>query len=77
MSDKKPADYTKMPEKDMGQVMDSANRIAEMEAKAAKAMKKKKKVIKKTGGGKVYKRKKGGKAVSANDGDSFVAAYYD
>lgn len=60
MSDKKPADYTKMPEEDMGPVMDSANRIAEMEAKAAKAMKKKKKVTKKMGGGKVYKYGHGG-----------------
>jgi|5_EtaG_2_1085323.scaffolds.fasta_scaffold09492_4 hypothetical protein len=37
----------------------------------------KKPVKKKMGGGKVYKRKYGGKTVSANDGDSFVAAYYD
>ena len=76
-ANKKPADYTKMPEEDMGPVMDSANRIAEMEAKAAKAMEKKKKVKKKSGGGKVYKRKKGGKVVSGNDGNSIVAACYD
>ena len=53
-------DKTKMPEEDMGPVMDSANRIAEMEAKAAKAMKKKKKVTKKMGGGYMKKKMAGG-----------------
>jgi hypothetical protein len=62
MSDnKKSSDYTKMPEEDMGPVIDSANRIAKMEAEAAKAMEKKKKVKKKKYGGKVYNKKHGGK----------------
>lgn len=37
----------------------------------------KKPVEKKMGGGKVYKRKHGGKTVSGNDGNSIVAACYD
>jgi len=78
MSDKKPADYTQMPKEDMGPVIDSANRIAEMEAKAAKAMKKKKKVKKKMGGGQVYKRKYGGKVIKNNmGGQDLVNACYD
>ena len=35
------------------------------------------KTKKKMGGGKVYKRKYGGKTVSGNDGNSIVAACYD
>ena len=61
MSDnRKSSDYTKMPEEDMGPVIDSANRIAKMEAEAAKAMEKKKKVKKKKYGSKVYKKMGGG-----------------
>ena len=71
-------DYTKMPKEDMGPVIDSANRIAEMEAKAAKAMKKKKKVKKKMGGGQVYKRGNGGKVIKNNmSGQDLVNACYD
>jgi len=78
MSDKKPADYTQMPKEDMGPVIDSANRIAEMEAKAAKAMKKKKKVKKKMGGGQIYKRGHGGKVIKNNmSGQDLVNACYD
>ena len=46
---------------------------AEYSAKAQS----KKPVKKKMGGGKVYKRKHGGKTVSGNDGNSIVAACYD
>ena len=46
---------------------------AEYSAKAQS----KKPVKKKMGGGKVYKRKMGGKVVSGNDGNSIVAACYD
>ena len=46
---------------------------AEYSAKAQS----KKPVKKKMGGGKVYKRKMGGKTVSGNDGNSIVAACYD
>jgi len=78
MSDKKPADYTKMPKKDMSPVIDSANRIAEMEAKAAAALKKKNKVKKKMGGGKVYERKHGGKVIKNNmSGQDLVNSCYD
>lgn len=77
-------DKTKMPKKDMGPVMDSINRMTEMEDKAPIPKKDKKKVIKKMGGGKVYKYGHGGdlgktkgKKVSGNDGNSIVAACYD
>jgi len=46
---------------------------AEYSAKAQS----KKPVKKKMGGGQVYKRKRGGKVVSGNDGNSIVAACYD
>tara|TARA_Y100001970_G_scaffold228213_1_gene282606 strand:+ start:356 stop:559 length:204 start_codon:yes stop_codon:yes gene_type:complete len=67
MSDKKPADYTQMPKEDMGPVIDSANRIAEMEAEAAEAMKKKKKKTK-------LKKKP---IVSRMTGGQIIAAIYD
>ena len=71
-------DYTKMPKKDMSPVIDSANRIAEMEAKAAAALKKKNKVKKKMGGGKVYERKHGGKVIKNNmSGQDLVNSCYD
>ena len=67
MSDnRKSSDYTKMPEEDMGPVIDSANRIAKMEAEAAKAMEKKKKVKKKKYGGKINYRMGGGQVVDAS-----------
>ena len=53
------------------------NRISEMEAKAAKAMKKKMgggQVMKYKKGGMVYK--KGGGVIKDSDGDNFVAACY-
>tara|TARA_R100000808_G_scaffold4193_3_gene13953 strand:+ start:7663 stop:7866 length:204 start_codon:yes stop_codon:yes gene_type:complete len=67
MSDKKPADYTQMPKEDMGPVIDSANRISEMEAEAAEAMKKKKKKTK-------LKKKP---IVSRMTGGQIIAAIYD
>jgi hypothetical protein len=78
MSDKKSADYTQMTNEDMGPVMDSINRMTEMEDKAPIPKKDKKKVKKKMGGGKVYKRSKGGKVIKNNmSGQDLVNACYD
>lgn len=71
-------DKTKMPEENMGPVMDSINRITEMEDKAPIPKKDKKKVKKKMGGGQVYKRGHGGKVIKNNmSGQDLVNACYD
>ena len=71
-------DKTKMPKEDMGPVMDSINRMTEMEDKAPIPKKDKKKVKKKMGGGQVYKRGHGGKVIKNNmGGQDLVNACYD
>ena len=71
-------DRTKPLEENIGETIARGNRIAKMEAEAAKAMEKKKKVKKKKYGGKVYNKKHGGKTITSKmSGQDLVNACYD